>query len=126
MHSVIELRKSRRYQLKTPVFFEWAPQDGKPQSGEGVTRDINTFGVYVVTEASPPAGALVQMEVILPKLADSGSGMHLHGEGVVLRSDVHRTNDAGLSERGFAASVQFYPEAAASALSQMEITGDVV
>jgi hypothetical protein len=91
-----------------------------------MTRDINTLGVFVVTDALPPAGALVQMEIILPKLADTGAGMHLHGEGIVLRSDVHGAKGAGVAERGFAASMQFYPEAAASVLSHMEIAGDVV
>src|ERR1700733_14884994 len=68
VHSVIELRKSNRYALRAPVLVEWAPQNGEPQSGQGVTRDINTFGVYIVTETLPPVGALVQMDILLPKL----------------------------------------------------------
>ena len=68
MHNAIELRNAKRYRLSAPALFLWALQDGRPQSGQGVTRDINTFGVYVLTDALPPVGALVQMEIALPRL----------------------------------------------------------
>ncbi len=115
MHSVIELRKTKRYQLTAPAIFMWAPSDGKPQSGQGVTRDINTFGVYVTTDALPPVGARIQIEITLPKLADTGAGMHLQGEGVVLRCDYGDS-----AKNGFAASAQLYPESADSVLSQFK------
>jgi len=104
----------------------WAPQDAKPQTGKGVTRDMNTFGVYVQTEAIPPVGARVQMEIVLPKLGDTGPGMHLHGEGVVLRSEPHGFKGASAGLGGFAASVQFYPETTASVLSHLETSGRVM
>jgi len=117
MHSAIELRKAKRYRLRAPAHFLWAPQDGKPQSGKGVTRDINASGVYVLANELPPVGALVQLDILLPKLGDPGVGMSLAGEGVVLRVEPQGT---GTSRGGFAASVQFYPEAAASAFSRLE------
>ena len=126
MPSVIELRKAKRYQLMAPARILWAHQNGKPQSGEGVTRDINIFGVYVLTDALPPVGALVQMEIALPKLVNTGTGMYLHGEGVVLRAEPHSAKGVGASEGGFAASVQFYPEATESVLSQLKISGQVM
>ncbi len=127
MHSVIELRKARRYRLSAPALFEWAPpHGGDPQGGQGVTRDINPSGVYVVTDALPPIGALLQLEILLPKLEDPGVGMSLAGEGVVLRVEPHGSQGAKTSEAGFAASVHFYPEATASALSHLETSGQVV
>lgn len=126
MHNGVDLRKAKRYQLCAPARFLWARQDGKPQSGQGVTRDINTFGVFVTTEELPPVGARIQMEVQLPKLADPGSGMHLYGEGVVLRREPPGAQGAGSGEAGFSATVQFYPEATASVLSHLEISGWVV
>jgi hypothetical protein len=126
VHSIIELRKSNRYALRAPVLFDWAPQNGEPQSGRGVTRDINTFGVYIVTDALPPVGALVQMDILLPKLEAPGFGMSLAGEGIVLRVEPGRSESAGTSEPGFAASVQFYPETTGSALSHLETFGRVV
>ena len=104
----------------------WAPHDGEPQSGQGVTRDINAFAVYVLTNALPPAGALVQMEIVLPKLADTGPGMHLTGEGVVLRVDCRGTKANRTTECGFAASVHFYPEPTEWALSHLKISGQIV
>lgn len=121
MQIPIELRKAKRYRLSAPALFMWAPQDGKPHSGQGVIRDINTFGVYVKTDALPPVGARVQMEIALPKLAESGSGMHLHGEGVVLRCDFGESKKSG-----FAASAQFYPETTDAVLSQLRRTGQPV
>ena len=121
MHSVIELRRAKRYLLSVPALFTWAPPDGKPRNGKGVTRDINTLGVYVQTDSLPPVGARVQMEVVLPKLADSSPGMHLQGEGIVLRCE---SGDA--TKRGFAASALFYPEATEAVLSQLKASGQIV
>ena len=59
-------------------------------------RDINTFGVYVLTDSLPPVGARVQMEIMLPTLTDTGSGMHLQGEGVVLRREPRWFSRRGL------------------------------
>ena len=105
------------------MFFFWAPQTGPPQSGEGMTRDVNTTGVYVKAEETPPVGALVQMDIMLPNLAPSGPGLHLTAEGVVLRVDQRGAKCAGTNGGGFAASVQFYPEPSESALSHIRNSG---
>ncbi|MGD0157999.1 MAG: hypothetical protein ABSB50_18065 [Terracidiphilus sp.] len=123
MHSVIELRKAKRYRLSAPVFFLWGPQEGKPQSSQGVTRDINTSGVYILADKLPTVGTLIQLDILLPKLDEPGFGMSLAGEGVVLRVEPHGSQGAGTSKAGFAASVQFYPEASASVLSRLETSG---
>jgi hypothetical protein len=121
MRNSIELRKAKRYQLSAPAIFLWAPLDGKPQSGLGITRDINTFGIYVQTDEMPAVGSLVQMEIVLPKLTENGPGMHLHGEGVVLRCDY-----LGIHHSGFAASAQFYPDVPDGVLSQLKVTAQVI
>ena len=121
MRNTIELRKAKRYRLSAPVVFVWPPQNGKPHSGQGVTRDINTSGIYVLTDAVPPIGARLQMEIVLPKMADASPGMHLQGEGIVLRCD-----NMDASKRGFAASAQFYPDATNAVLSQLKTSGQLV
>ena len=126
MHTVIELRKAKRYQLSAPARFEWALHEGEPQSGKGVTRDINPSGVYVLADDLPPVGALVQLEIRLPKLDAPGFGMSLAGEGVVLRVEPPGSRGADISQGGFAASVQFYPDAPASAFSDLDSFGPVV
>lgn len=120
MHSVIELRRAKRYRLSVPALFTWAPQEGKPRSGKGVTCDINALGVYLQTDSLPPVGARVQIEIVLPKLADSSPGMHLQGEGIVLRCE------SDPAKRGFAASALFYPEATEAVLSQLKASGQIV
>jgi hypothetical protein len=120
MHSVIELRRAKRYHLSVPALFMWALQDGKPRNGKGVTHDINALGVYIQTDSLPPVGARVQMEIVLPKLADSSPGMHLQGEGIVLRCE-----SGEATKRGFAASALFYPEATEAVLSQLKASGKI-
>lgn len=122
----IERRKANRFRLSAPVFFYWAPQNGPAQSDQGTTRDINSHGVYIQADEVPPIGALVQMDILLPKLASSGLGMHLTGEGVVVRIEPRDANHEGWVQPGFAASVQFYPEASELVLSHFKTSGRVV
>ena len=116
----IELRKASRYRMSASAIFAWAPHDGQPQSAQGITRDINASGVYIQADAVPPVGALIQLDISLPSLAGSGSGMHLYGEGIVLRGEPNGAKNAGAAESGFAASVQFYPEPAEVVLSHLK------
>lgn len=117
-----ELRKANRYRLNAPVLFLWAPQNGSSQSGEGVTRDISASGVCVLANCVPPVGSRVLMDILLPKLKDSGPGMYLNGEGIVVR--VEPRGKAG--KVGFAAEVQFYPEASEMFLSHLNYSGWVI
>lgn len=122
----VELRNACRYHLQAPVFFVWSPKHGPVRNGQGVTRDINTFGVYVQTDELPPAGALVQMDIMLPRLASEGPGMHLTGEGTVVRVEPSGVPDQPGTQSGFAASVQFYPDLNEVVLSHLKILGRVV
>ena len=119
----IEMRKSARYCLMTRASFMWALQCGQSLSGEGITRDINISGVYIMADGLPPVGALIQMDIFLPNLTDSGSGMHLYGEGVVLRAEPRGARGDDSSESGFAASVQFYPETSELFFSHIKDSG---
>lgn len=112
----IELRRAQRYRLNAPVEYEWADGAVSTQREEGAVRDISISGVYVEANRElPPVGTQVQLEIFLPKYSDPGTGMRLHGEGYVLRV---RTvvQDADSERRGFAASLQFYPEPSADDL----------
>lgn len=126
MTAPIELRRAMRYRIAAPTVFLWAHQDEEPQRGKGETRDINTLGVYVITDSLPPVGARVQMEIMLPTLTDTGCGMHLQGEGVVLRREPGGFEGADSRQAGFAASVQFYPETTAMVLSHLETSGHLI
>ena len=121
MRNAIDLRKATRYRLSAPTLFMWASRDGRPKNGRGFTRDVNTSGVFIETDALPPVGARVQIEIVLPNLADSGPGMHLQGEGIVLRCAC-----GGATQSGFAASAQFYPETIDVVLSRIKVFGQIV
>lgn len=122
----IELRKNTRYRLSAPALFYWATQNGPPQSGEGTTRDIDKTGAYINAQQLPPVGALVQMDITLPNMAGHGPGVHLTGEGVVLRVEPHEAKVASALESGFAVSMQFYVEPSESVLSHLNGSGRVM
>jgi hypothetical protein len=119
----IELRKTNRYRLSASVRFGWASHDGLPQYGEGSTRDINISGVYVLSDALPPLGSLIQLDILLPNLKGTAPGMRLYGEGRVFRCEPRGAKDTGATENGFAASVQFYPAPSELKLSRFESSG---
>ena len=121
----VELRKANRYRLSVPVFFFWEHKNEPEEHGEGVTRDINTSGAYVITNELPPLGARVLMDILLPKLTLAGNGMHMTGEGVVIRVDLSAGKDSGACG-GFAASLQFYPEKSELVLEHFKCSGRVV
>ena len=110
INRTVELRKTNRYPVSAQVFFVWAQRNVPHQYGQGFTRDINPCGVYVVTETLPQVGTRVLLDIMLPKLAETGNGMHLTGDGVVLRVESRDADDPFSVHSGFAASVQFYPE----------------
>jgi hypothetical protein len=105
----MELRKTRRYRLSAPAFYCWERADGTLQEAQGTTCDISSRGVFVLTDALPPAGAHLELNVHLPSLSGTPSTVQLTGEGTVLR--VAR---AGAGQSGFAADVTFHTESSDS------------
>jgi len=55
--------------------------------GEGVTRDLSTEGMYVLTETCPPLHAKVQIQVQFPPLTES-RGLQMRTSGHVLRREL--------------------------------------
>jgi hypothetical protein len=115
-----DFRKAKRYWFNAPVRFTWLSPDGEPRVGQGITRDVTTSGAYVVADEMPSVGSLVQLEIALPKVAKSPSGMCLHGEGTVLRIEFAGYKKAGAGKCGFAAAMQFYPEWTDAVVSQLK------
>src|SRR5664279_1052431 len=102
---IVELRNANRYRLNVPAVFWWPGVDGFSEHGEGITTDISSSGVFVLTTALPPLGTRIELDVSLPGVGDGSPGIRLNGEGFVLRLQPGPTGPVG-----FAASVQFYPE----------------
>ena len=55
-----------RYQLILPVLFEWKDPEGTFHREGGFTRNVSTRGLYVDCTLCPSAGAVLQIEVLLP------------------------------------------------------------
>jgi hypothetical protein len=105
-----DLRSARRYQMAAPTDFWWLEPSGATREGHGITRDISNTGVMIMSEECPSVGVRVQMSVFVPRRQESRNHLELHGEGRVVRVEETSATPQGESTKGFAASVQFYPE----------------
>ena len=83
----MDRRRAPRFRLRLVVALSWKDDAGVMSGTQGYTRDINTGGIYVESELSPPLGAYVEMNVFLPKPGLSARPVELHAEGRVVRID---------------------------------------
>ena len=102
---VVELRNANRYRLNASAVYWWAGVGELPQRGNGITQDISSSGVFVLTKALPPLAARIEVDVLLPGVGEVSPGVRLKGDGFVWRLQRGPTGPVG-----FAAVVQFYPE----------------
>lgn len=98
----LESRKSTRFQLEVPIVCRWQ-RDDAPEELDGLTRDISTDGIFILSPQCPPVGADVSFEATFPPLQSSAPPLRLQGHGRVLRV----LQDAPEERRGFAASAGF-------------------
>lgn len=105
---VSDKRKDFRYPIAALVSFWWSCQDGALSKGQGVTHNVSESGVWIVSNFLPPADAMIQMRITLPKVEGSEKCACLEGEGVVVRMIDWKTA-AGARDGpiGFAAAVHF-------------------
>jgi hypothetical protein len=61
----VERRKAVRYRLAVPLVFRWQGSGHNCLQGDGLTRDISATGAYVLAATSPPANALIDVEIYL-------------------------------------------------------------
>ena len=94
-------RESVRFNIRLPVIFRWNDEQRGRQQNGGFTHDISTGGLFVSSLIPPPSGVTVELEVMLPPLAESGHGVRLQSEGRVL--GIERKGE----QTGFAATGDF-------------------
>lgn len=92
VNHVANRRRHKRFPLALPVVLEWTSVDQANMIGTGVTRDISTNGVFVVSECAVPLNAWVNIRLSLPSRSGPARRMKMYGQ--VLRT----------SEVGFAVS----------------------
>jgi hypothetical protein len=83
----VELREAIRYPLRASVLFSWEEEGGVHLNGAGVTRDMNTKGVFVYSRALPPKNASVDMEVTIPALREDAPPARIHVRGRIVRAE---------------------------------------
>lgn len=72
--------------LRLPVWFAGRGDlPGRVGRGEGVTRDISSKGMYVVTRDHPPGRAPLRFKVLLPPIPGAPIAMWMEGRGYVAR-----------------------------------------
>lgn len=106
------LRRANRYPMSAAVTFWWDPGEGVLQEGQGMTLNISSCGVFVISNLVPRAGGRLELEIDLRPTGKDSRLVRLHGEGVVVR-----TVNQG-SESGFAAEVLFQTEGLDSPFSE--------
>jgi hypothetical protein len=102
----MELRRSRRYQLSVPVFFEWEHSDGILRKNEGTTRDVAVNGIFVCADVTPSLGVGLHLDICFPPLSRSSQPVRVHAEGKVVRIEENRQGGPG-----FAVEVVFRDQA---------------
>jgi hypothetical protein len=95
-----ELRAVQRYSINLPVCVTWHSAGVPPSSLNGFTRDISTRGMFVLADAEPAAGALLEFEIDLA-LDEVTPLVVVQGKGRVVRTQ--RASGSGPEQRaGFA------------------------
>jgi len=79
-----ELRAAERFQLRLPVNFSWPLRGQQTQTGEGLTRDISSRGLFVSAQNGPRIGANLRFEFNLTP-DDVSSAVQVEGKGRVVR-----------------------------------------
>ena len=64
---VEHLRAKQRVELRLPVLFEWR-EAGRKHHAPGLTRDVSSGGLYVVSQFCPPLTQITRCHLVLPAL----------------------------------------------------------
>lgn len=94
----LERREHTRYGVHALVDFEWV-DEGVIRRGQGYTRDISTKGMFIYSEAHPPAKADLLVDVSFRDVSSIPTKLQMRAKGLVIR--VEPATDPG-SQQGFA------------------------
>ncbi len=83
----VESRRAIRYRIRASAKFRWRNRGGSRHQGEGVTRDLCTEGMYILSETCPPLDAKLQIQVQFPPRG-KGRGLQMRTSGSVVRREL--------------------------------------
>lgn len=81
-------RRGMRYIVSAEVAFCWVDSRGITCHGKGRAQDVSTKGICVSSAASPPRGAFVAMNIVIPLTCRESQPLCISAEGRVVRSDI--------------------------------------
>jgi hypothetical protein len=88
------MRHQVRYQIAAACRFWWSEGSGEMNFASGRTRDLGSGDVSVIAKVRPLPGAVVMLEIDLPRPHDDSGGLHadilLRAEGMVVRHNGDR------------------------------------
>jgi hypothetical protein len=100
----LEQREYVRYGVRALVDFEWIQKGGRHR-GRGLTRDINSKGMFVYSGSQPPVTADLQVEVTFRPLTEAQTNLRLSAKALVVRVESSATRNA---PGGFAILIRSY------------------
>jgi hypothetical protein len=126
---VREMRSVPRYSVNLPVCVTWRPPGDAQPPLNAITRDISTRGMYVVADAAPAHGDLLEFEIDMA-LDEATPLVLVRGEGRVVRAERDAEQPSGFAvenvwfrlcepEQGQALPIDF--SALASAVSRSPV-----
>jgi hypothetical protein len=88
------MRQQVAFQITASCRFWWSSFSGETNFAIGKTRDLGSGGVCVIADVLPSPGAVVMLEIDLPRAGDAYGQLRpellLRAEGTVLR---HQCNE---------------------------------
>ena len=78
-----ERRKTTRYLIPAPIWFQWQTADGHWEHAIGITRDIGIDGLFVESESVLPVDCTIKLIVTLPARPKFDTTFELKGTAYV-------------------------------------------
>ena len=80
----MDRREHTRYGVEALVDFEWI-DGGVLRRGNGVTRDVNTKGMFILSDTKPPAKADLELEFSFRDVSDIRTSLQMSVKALVIR-----------------------------------------
>ena len=81
---MLERRQHARFNVRARVNFKWQ-DEGNLYVGSGFTRDISTNGMFIFSDAVPPAKADMELDISFPPASNAKTNLRMSAMALVIR-----------------------------------------